>query len=329
MADKELLSEGEMEALMESVDERPAEAASDGRYRTFDFSSREQALLAQFAALPSLTERHAELLGAALGAFFDQAFSLEAVSPTLLSYQDLLMQQEAMAGFATVSLAPLAGRCHVISNPDLLSYLVNQYYGGGRTAPPAVRSRAQLSGSELRMAERLAELVLETQREAWADRLTLAPGEIEMAMHPDALAAEPGSELALCFSFSVHLADGSSPLRLILPFAGLEPHKLRFAPPRRRDGGSEAPTWEPHLRRELLTVPVELSAVLASRDMSLAELLALGVGSVIAMPAPGSARLQVEGEPFAEGQYGAHGGHKAVKLTTLARRLTGAAGKGE
>lgn len=320
MAGNEVLSEGELDALMSSVDGAPEGGASDGQYRSFDFTSREQSLLAQFVTLKPVIERHAELLASALDSVFSQAFTLEPASLQLVTFGDLAMSLDETVGIATLNIAPLPGNSHIISNPDLLSYLVNQYYGGGRTASPATRSRTALSGSELRMAERLAELVLETMTPAWADKLALAPGELSIDMYPDALAAEPPGDLALCIPFTVGLEDGSSQIQVVLPFAALEPHKARFAPPRRREREQKAPSWEPYFRRELLDVQVELAAVLGSRDISLAELLDLRVGAVIPLPMTGSAALCVEGEPFGSGEYGAHKGHKAIKIRALRTR---------
>lgn len=328
MAGNEVLSEGELDALMSSADTSPADGASDGQYRSFDFTSREQSLLAQFVSLKPVIERHAELLCAALDSVFARSFTLEHGAARLVTFGDLAMSLDETVGIGTLNLAPLAGNSHIISNPDLLSYLVNQYYGGGRTASPATRSRAALSGSELRMAERLAELVLETMTPAWADKLVLAPGELSVDMYPDALAAEPPGDLALCIPFSVGLEDGTSQIQVVIPFAALEPHKARFAPPRRREREQEAPSWEPYFRRELLDVQVELAAILSSRDISLAELLELRVGDVISLPMSGSAALNVEGEPFGSGEYGAHKGHKAIKIRAFKTRRP-SQGRGE
>lgn len=320
MAGNEVLSEGEIDALTSGAADAPAGPSSDGQYRSFDFTSREASLLAQFAALRPVIDRHAELLGAELESVFAQDFSVEAGSAELMAFGDLVMSLDETAGIGTLNLAPLPGNSHIISNPDLLSYLVNQYYGGGRTATPVRRGRAALSGSELRMAERVAEIVLETMLAAWADKLALAPGELSMDMYPDTLAAEPADDLALCISLAISLEEGTGRIRVVLPFASLEPHKARFAPPRRRERDSSAPSWEPYFRRELLDVEVELSAVLASREIALSELLKLRVGAVVGLPVPGSAALQVEGEPFGSGEYGAHQGSKAIKVRSLRAR---------
>ena len=320
MAGNDVLSDGELDALMSSADEAPEGAASDGQYRSFDFTSREQALLAQFATLKPVIERHADLLASALDSVFDQSFKLDPGAARLVTFGDLAMSMDEAVGIGTLNLAPLPGNSHIISNADLLSYLVNQYYGGGRTAAPASRSRATLSGSELRMAERLAELVLETMTSAWADKLALAPGDLVIDMQPDALTAEPPGALALCIPFSVSLDDGASQIQVVLPFAALEPHKAKFSPPTRRERDQKAPSWEPYFRRELLGVQVELAGVLSSREISLAELLNLRVGAVIDLPMTGSAELCVEGEPFGSGEYGAHKGQKALKIRALRKR---------
>ena len=54
MASDDVLTEGEIDALMESVDDgtSAADAADDGQFRRFDFAAREQSLLREFTAPP-------------------------------------------------------------------------------------------------------------------------------------------------------------------------------------------------------------------------------------------------------------------------------------
>lgn len=313
MADSDLLNEEEIDALTSDDD--------GAAYRPFDFTSRERTLLGQFTALAGINERHADGLGRALADTFSLDFTVDAQSLQLSSYGDLAMATEPTLGLATLDIAPLGGPCHVLMPPELLSLLVNQYFGGGRNALPAQQSRSSLTPSELRLAERLAGLVGEAMAAAWADKLALRPGEPTVVMHPDRLESVPARDVALLLAFDLAVGDWRSSLRVVIPFALLEPHRQRFAPPRR--GAEEGPGWEPYLRRELLQVPVEVSGVLCSRELPLAELLTLRIGSVLPIEVPAEAELRVEGEAFAAGKYGSHDGRKAVKLTRLA--LAGAA----
>ncbi|MEQ8265451.1 FliM/FliN family flagellar motor switch protein [Pseudohaliea sp.] len=318
MADSEILNEDEINALTRE------DTAAEGSYRPFDFTARERSVLGQFAALAGINQRHADLLASALSDTFSIEFELQPQSLQLSSYGDLAVSVGPVVGVASAEVAPLAGHCHVLMAGDFLSLLVNDYFGGGRSGPPAARERSALTPSELRLAERVAGLSLDTMAAAWADKLALTPGELSVAPTPDRLEAQPARDVALLIGFDITAGEFRSQLQLALPLAALESHRERFAPPRR--SAETGPGWEPYFRRELRAVPLELTGVLCTREYALADLLALRVGSVLPLEMPGEVELLVEGEPLASGSYGTHEGRKAIKITRLA--LAKAAGNG-
>ncbi|GAB5413222.1 MAG: flagellar motor switch protein FliM [Congregibacter sp.] len=323
MANDEVLTEGEIDALMESVDEAPTgvDASDDGEFRRFDFGGREHSLLREFTAFSSLLERQAELLASA----FENAFSLEFLTRStpveLISVGDALASLERVVGVTTTTLAPLNGPVFVITPSSLLPHVVNAYFGGGKTAAPSGDERAALTPTELRVAERIAGLYLSSMCEAWMDKLPIEAGDTATLGVPDRLEMVPRTDLLLRLRFSLSAGDFEANLDLLLPFVELEPYRERFAPPKKKDEVDPGDSWEPFFRRELPTIEVEVAAVLASRSLTLAELLQLRTGSVISMPAPEQVFLQVEDTVLAEGRYGSYEGAKAVQLERLASVL--------
>lgn len=329
MANDDVLTEGELDALMESVDEGSpgvdtSDDGDDGEFRRFDFGGREHSLLREFTAFSSLLERQAELLAAA----FESAFSLEFMTRStpveLLSVGDALASLERVVGVTTTSLAPLNGPVFVITPSALLSHVVNAYFGGGKTTAPAGEDRVALTPTELRVAERIAGLHLRTMCESWIDKLPLEAGDTATLGVPDRLEMVPRTDLLLRLRFSLSAGEFEANLDLFLPFSELEPYRDRFSPPKKKDEVDPGDSWEPFFRRELPAIEVDVSAVMATKSMSLAELLELSAGSVIAMPAPEEVRLQVEDAVVAEGRYGSFEGAKAVQLLRLASVLRGA-----
>lgn len=323
MASDDVLTEGEIDALMESVDEGASDgdAADDGQYRRFDFSAREQSLLRQFTALGPLLERQADYLGAALEETFSIEFSVRATPPTLLSVADVLASLEERVAVTNTTLSPLAGPAFAICPASLLSFVVNAYFGGGNGGP-AQSSRSELTPSELHLAERIAEVLLASLTQAWAEKLAVQPGEESTTLaEPDRLEMIPRTDLLLRLSFELRTAHLESSVQVLLPFAALEPHRARFAPPKTKTGAEEGHNWEPFFRRELPTIEVELVGVLAARAISIAELTELREGMVIALPPPEQVSLKVGEATLAEGRYGSFEGAKSVQLKHLGSAL--------
>jgi flagellar motor switch protein FliM len=324
MASDDVLTEGEIDALMESVDDGTgaADAADDGQYRRFDFAAREKSLLREFTALGPLLERHAEMLSAALESAFSVEFSVRSEVPTLLSVADTLASLERSVAVTTSSLSPLAGPVFAIGPASLLSFIVNAYFGGGGHGAPADTRRSHLTPSELRLAERLAEIQLNCITQAWADKLPLEAGDLSTLGVPDRLEMLPGTDVLLRLAFTLSAGDLESTVQLLLPFSSLEPYRDRFAPPRKKEAADSGPSWEPFFRRELPGIELELAAVLATRPIALADLLQLQEGAIIPLTAPEMVSLKVENVLLAEGRFGTFEGFKAVQLQRLASLLS-------
>lgn len=323
MASDDVLTEGEIDALMESVDDAAgaADSADDGEYRRFDFAAREQSLLREFKALRPLLERQSEILSATLETTFSIEFSVRSDAPVLLSVADTLAALEHSVAVSTSSLSPLAGPVFAIAPASLLSYTVNAYFGGGGHGAPADTSRSHLTPTELRLAERYAEIQLKSLTQAWADKLALEAGELSTLSVPDRLEMLPASDVLLRLAFSLSAGEFESSIQLLLPFASLEPYRERFAPPRKKEAADSGTSWEPFFRRELPGIELELAAVLATRPIALADLVQLEAGAVIPLPAPELVSLKVEDVLLGEGRFGTFEGFKAVQLQRLASLL--------
>ncbi|MEZ5556323.1 flagellar motor switch protein FliM [Haliea sp.] len=312
MAGSDLLSEGELDALT------GGNTAGSGGYRTFDFTAREQSLLNQLTLLPPLQERQAEQLAQGLEDVFGSEFEVAAAGLRVLSCEELLASLAESVAVSTLELAPLAGHGHVVCPAPLLSQLVNDYFGGVRGGSVANLPRTALTPSELRLAERVAEQVTGSLVAAWADKLPLEPGEAHTAPHVDAIASLPSGDKLVQMVFAVTLNELTTDVALLLPFAALEPWKQRFSAPRKAAAEDAGQGWGPHLRRELPAVKVDVAVMLASRELTLGEVLGLRVGSVIDIAVPDEVDLCVEGVRLASGRYGAYEGHKAIKITGFA-----------
>lgn len=312
-----VLTEGEIDALMESVDDHASggSEADDGEFRRFDFAAREQSLLREFTALDPLMERQAEMLGAALDKAFSIEFALRTEAPVLLSVADVLAALDRAVAVTATTCSPLPGPVFIVSPASLLSFVTNAYFGGGNTASHGTRD--SLTPTELRIAERIAEQQLICLIDAWRDKLALESGELATLGVVDRIEMLPRSDVLLKLTFTLSIGEFEGRSHVLIPFSELEPYRARFAPPRGKEEVDQGSGWEPYLRRELPGIELEFAAVLDTRSISLADLLELSPGAVLPLAPPEEVRLLVDGVTLAEGRYGTFDGMKAVQLTRL------------
>ena len=130
MSSEDVLSEGELDALMESVASTadvPDETGKQPHCKPFDFSTREQTLLAQMPALKNLNEKHCLALAQGISQLYKIAAQVEVekIQPVKGGRRD--SRNPASSGINLLEIAPLNGISFLVLPGELLSFIVDQF----------------------------------------------------------------------------------------------------------------------------------------------------------------------------------------------------------
>ncbi len=318
---KEILSEGELDALMESVSsgDLPLDDGSgDTQCRPFDFATREQSLLAQMPGLKTVNEKHALGLARGIRELFRMPVEVEARKVDLVRLDDVLHAIPDPSLINVVRTLPLNGDSYLVISGELLSFLVDQYFGGTSGSQRKRHPGNDLTPTERRINEVLATRFLLTLQAAWADKISLTAELVSTESNPEFLQLAAVNEWAATFTFELTIAGWSSVIEWVVPYALLEPVRQKLASTATkvpaRQGSAD---WETHIRGKLPTIELEVSAAFTSGTVSIAEILGLKKGSIIPLSGPNEVLMYVEGSPFCSGIHGAFNGNKSVKVTEL------------
>ena len=317
MPAKDILSEGELDALMDSVSdtEVPIDDASTGSAcQTFDFSTREQTLLAQMPALKTIVEKQSLALVEHVHDYFKLAIEIEATEIRLIRLDEAIGNIENRAGINLVKIAPLNGITFVVLSGELLSFFVDQYFGGTVMKAGTKTARTDLTPTEIRINDVITEKFLLAMAEAWKEKIVLTPMWDSRETNTDFLRANSPDELAMFFSFVIKLDDWQSSIDWIVPYAVLEPLRSELGSLSTGLNVQESADWEEYFRRELLSVDLEVSGLFASRSVSIGEVLKLKVGSIVPLKTPTDVIVCIEGQPFSSGEHGTLNRKKSIKI---------------
>ena len=308
-----VLTEEEIEALVDHA--VTDQAFDDGQFKSHDFGAGEALTLAKWSELDALLRAHAEVLEAVLLRNFAQKASVEPFAPLFARVGDLLPAMPERLALITTEMGPLEGETHLELPGALLSFLVNQYFGGSTVATPKLAGK--VTPSEQRLGEQFAKDILRTLVEVWADRLALEPGDLYIDITPDRLALLPADMGYVVLTYMITCGDAyRGEFRLLLPYDAMEPQARRFMPVKKELPEQVVePEWEARLQRAVPEIKVEMSGMVSLVETTLRNLLALKVGTVIPINEPQSVQLAVEGRALAMGTYGAHEGRRAVQIT--------------
>lgn len=306
---------------MDSVSEGEVPSGDDGLGAScvpFDFSTREQALLAQMPALKTLNEKHCIALTQSIFDSYKLIAHVEVADVGLVKLDQGLQDIAAPSGINLVTLAPLNGVSYVVFPGELLSFFVDNFFGGMPGSPSVPSTRKNLTPTEKRINDVLFARFLATLKEAWSDVVSLSPAPSAFEINADFLQASSPDELALLFPFTVTVGEWESTINLMVPYSAIEPLRPKLGTP----GAEQKPqrgdsNWEAHFRRELQSVELEVSGTFTSRDVSIAEVLNLKPGSIVPLKMPNEVNVCVESRPFSVGEHGALNGNKSIKITEM------------
>ena len=321
MSTKDVLSEGELDALMDSVSSGDVpldDGSGDHSCQPFDFSTREQALLAQMPALKTINEKHALALVQSIQALFKVPVEVEPSDTRLVKLEETIISIAEPSGINVIQVTPLNGVSFVVLSGELLSFFVNQYFGGGASNSNVKSSRLELTPTERRINDLLTTKFLSGLESAWQEKIALKAEQVSFESNPDFLQVGSPSELALQFSFPIKIFDWEGSIDWIIPYSSVEPLKSRLGSPALAFKTDQSGvSWEGYFRKELLSVSLDVSGVYTSKNVSIGEVLSLRSGSIVPLKMPTDVTLCIDGRPFCTGEHGALNGKKSIKVKEI------------
>ena len=312
-----VLTDEEIEALVEHAQEG---GFDDGEFRIHDFSAGESLTLSKWSELEGLHRNHAEALSKALSVAFDLDISVEAQASSYAVARDLLIGFPQRMCLVSTPIGPFEEESHLLISGETLSFLVNQYFGGGSVTPPKLT--AKVTPSEQRLGERVAREYLRTMAEIWVDRLPLQMSDLYVDVTPDRFSLIPADTGFAVFEFELSVGDiHQSRTQLLIPFDSLEAKSEALMPAKKVvQEDPDAATWEPQLRSTITDVSVEVRGSIDAIETTIKSLLAMKVGMTIPIEEPDVMSLRLNGRAVAHGRYGAHEGLKAMQFTHFKER---------
>ncbi|MFK7974640.1 MAG: flagellar motor switch protein FliM [Halioglobus sp.] len=321
--EEEVLSEGEIDALMDTYSDESGQGnstASSGECEPFDFSTREQTLLAQMPALKKLNEQHALALAACIADQYGFSAQVSVAEIELMKLDQALANISDPSAINLAKISPLSGTSYVVLPGALLSFFVDMYFGGSHTNTVAEFTRESLTRTELRVNEVMVERFFSTLTQAWSEKVPLTAQLAGFETKPTYLQAGSPDDMALRFPFEIKVGEWVSTIDWIAPYAALEPLRQTLgslaveAKPQQKNSD-----WENHFVEELNQVLLDVSGTFDSGHVSIAEILELKPGAIVPLKMPADVTLSIENVPFYTGEHGVLNGNKSIKVKDVIR----------
>jgi flagellar motor switch protein FliM len=208
-----------------------------------------------------------------------------------------------------------------VSN-SLIYSIVDVLLGGRRSGPATSPEGRPFTSIERALIERLIRLVLADMATAFAPLSAIEFRYERLETNPRFAAIARPTNGAVLFRLRIEIDDRGGPLEILIPYATLEPVRDLLLQMFMGEKFGRDSIWESHLARQMLVTTVELEALLEEQTVPLGEVMALEVGTTLALSAGPDTPviLRCGHVPLLRGRVGRVADHVAIQIEDKIRR---------
>lgn len=321
MADNDILSQDEIDALLHGVDEGTVDTSpgpAPGEARSYDFASPVRGARGRMPALDLINERFARLFRVSLFNMLRRSPEVSVAPVEMRKFSEYVQTLHAPTGLNLIRLNPLRGTALMIFDPRLVFAVVENFFGGnGRFA--RVEGR-EFTPTETRIINLQMTQAFKDLQEAWSPVAAIAPEYLGRETNPQFVNSVSPTEIVVITRFHVELDGGGGDLHVTMPYSMIEPLRELLDAGVQGDRVERDERWQQALREEIEDAEVRLTAVLGRAQVSLGQLLDMKAGDILPCDFEGRLTLRAEEVPLFRGSCGRSRGQHAVKIEERIRR---------
>jgi flagellar motor switch protein FliM len=314
---KNVLSQNEIDALLQGLDGGDSEAESSAKKPVqdgpplYDFSRSELSVHGQLPGLESIFNKFARRLRNIFASELGKAVYVGLDTLEAVPYEDLIKRLPLPSSIHMVRLEPLRGQSIAVLEARLSYAMIEIFFGGSGTRPIKAEGR-EFTPIETSFLGKFVTKMLKGMEDAWQPLLSITGRYLGSEMNPYLLGASAVADVMVMGTFNVEMsAQISGEIIFSIPLFALEEVRDRLRSPflLGQDGEDNSEASK-RLRDHLFHTEVELRAVLDTVDLSMREILSLQPGDFLVLNrrAMEQVSLGVEGKPLFVGRGAQHEG---------------------
>lgn len=260
-------------------------------------------------------------LGISLTNRMQRSIGVRRSTMEVYEYDTFLQQLAGRDALGVIRLDPLRWRGVIIFKERLSFYLLEHLLGG------APDKQLTLPGRPLTIIETniLRNVVTDTCQDL---NKTFAPLEklestlVKIESSPRLINIVPGDASVLAARFVVTSENLEDEIVLVLPMTMLDPLKEKMRARSAVFSENTDRPWQLQLEQEINQMDVDLSARLATLNLTVRDILNFEIGDILDLGCAPSSPLQVRvaGQPKFQAMAGTHQGKKAVRISGRLQR---------
>ena len=322
----EVLSQGEVDALLRGVSEGEVETESDrpeevSGVTPYDLTSQEKNIRGRLPTLDIINQMFSSLFRNTFSSMLRKAADVSTVSTDTIKFGEFLRSLPVPSSLHIFRMEPLRGHGLMVVESKLVFAIVDTFFGGTGSQEAKITGR-DFSAIEIRMTKNVVLSALKDLEKAWKPVHAVSTNYVRSEVNPQFAAIVPPTDIVLVILFDIELENISGSITICLPYAAIEPIIPKLKAQFQSEEMEIDQVWVRRLRTELLQTEVEMVAELGVSDTTPGRLLEFKVGDTIMLgnDVTDPLFIKVEGVPKFKGFSGVSRGTKAIQVTEVIER---------
>jgi flagellar motor switch protein FliM len=328
MSTADLLSQQEIEALLNSVDDDDFAAGGDdfqdqgGGVESYDFSSREKVIRRHIRTLEMINDRFSNSFRTSLFKLLHRSPEIFISGIQIQKFSDYMDRLRAPTNLNIIRISPLRGRALIVMDPVFVFTVVDNFFGGNGQFDNNAEGR-DFTRTEMRVIHIILDLIFKDLKDAWEPVMEINFEHMSSEINPNYANIVAVDDIVMVSTVNIALENGGGDFNIIMPYAMIEPVRALLDTFGDDSEDSDA-QWRMVLRNEVMEAKLNLSGLLVEKTISISEVLSLKKGDVIPIEMPKTVSLKAEGIPVFTGKACTSEGNYAVQIINRAIRTESA-----
>ncbi len=323
MAD--ILSQEEIDALLEAVEDEGTPEALENEKEVFDqrqitlydFKRPNRVSKEQLRAFRGIHDKMARSLASQISSVMRSIVEIQLHSVDQMTYGEFLMSLPSPTSFNVFSMKPLDGSCILEINPSIAFPMVDRLLGG---AGEPYETTREFTDIELTLMESILRIIMGILKEAWSPVVDLYPNIESKESSPNVIQIVAQNEIVVMVVMEIVIGHSSGMMNICYPVITLESILNKLGS---RDFMLAETSAKKSRNKELKALvggaQVNVSAYLGEAELTLDELLSLKRGDILRLnrPADDTAVINADGKDRFVGKIGLRRFRKSLEITEL------------
>jgi flagellar motor switch protein FliM len=321
MAASDILSQDEIDALLNGVSSGEVESETDqpvetGDIADYDFTSQDRIVRGRLPTLEMINERMARQLRISFFNLLRRSAEIAVGNVQMIKFTEYVHSLFMPASLNVIRIPPLKGMGLLVIDPKLVFSFVDNFFGGRGRFNTKIEGR-EFTPTEQRIIKIIRDMSFLNLKEAWNPVIGIDIEFLSTEINPNFANIVSPSEVVVVSSFHIEFEGGGGDVHVTLPYAMIEPIRDLLESGVQSDRVELDERWTVSLRNELMHAEVELSSRLTEAQLSMRQLNNLQVGDIIPIEIPETITAAIDDIPVFRGTFGSADGKNAIKVTEL------------